>query len=448
MSFLRKSPLLLLFVLPALATVGFAWQYDGTPLDELTPEQRLSRRITPEVEVVRAATPAVVFIQTNTKRRTRNFFGQIYDMNGQSSGSGVVLSSDGFIVTNYHVVKDATEIRVSFEKSIDDTVYDADLLSFVAEEDLALLKIRDSGGREFATVPLGTSSDLMIGEKVVAIGNPYGHTNTVSVGIISGLHRGVKIQDPSTGLQLHFNDLIQTDASINPGNSGGPLININGELIGINNAVNQNAENIGFAIPIDRVKEVLQQQLISPDRHNAWLGFEINDSMEARLVIPGSPAALAGLREGDRLLGLDGQMFDGLDSYRLARVAMRPGAPTSFRVKRGSKSLTIPIQAWDKSDGLIYERLGVQVERIVYGRRSRALRISEILPDGPAASIGLQVDDVINAMRPRSGRLTRAVTFSDRIDLAKFLDVLEPATELLVEIRRGNKLYQGTLVVE
>jgi serine protease Do len=423
---------------------------DETPLDHLTPEQRIERRVTPEVLVVRDATPAVVFIETDTQRVVSDFWGRQRRMQGNSSGSGVVLTTDGFVVTNFHVVKDANQIRISFEKSIDDTVYDADLLSFVPEEDLALLKIRNPDGKVFSKVPLGTSSDLMIGEKVIAIGNPYGHTHTVSVGIISGLHRGVQIQDPNTGLAFDFDDLIQTDASINPGNSGGPLLNINGELIGINNAVNQDAENIGFAIPIDRVEDVLTQQLISPDRYNAWLGFDTDDGEQEPIVtrvLPGSPAAQAGLRPGDKVRSMGGNAIETLEEFRLTRLAQRPGELASMRVERAGHLLELPMQAWEKSDGLIYERLGARVEMVYLGRRTSALKLTSLLPEGPAAQIGLQSGDVLTALRPVGRGLSRAFTFPDRIQLAAFLDQLAEGTELEIEIRREDRLYQGTLVL-
>lgn len=440
---LRTLAGLLLLVPSATAQLGEVGTHQ-----QPTPQELFERRITPEVQVVAAATPAVVFIQTDTKTRVRDYWGRPFARDGKSSGSGVVLSASGFIVTNYHVIKDATNIRVSFEKSIDDRIYEADLLSYVPEEDLALLKIRDAD-KEFATLPLGTSSDLMTGERVIAIGNPYGITHTVSVGIISGLHRDVNIGEANGGLKLHFDDLIQTDASINPGNSGGPLLNINGELIGINNAVNQAAENIGFAIPIDRVREVLQQQLISPDRYNAWLGFETSadDDLKVQDLFPGSPAALAGLKDGDQVVGLGEQPLEGLDAYRLARVALRPGEVTNLKVRRGAKTLSLPIQAWDKTDGLIYERLGVRVEAAVVGRRGRTLQLSTVRPDGAAGKIGLAKGDMINALRPRLGGLSQAYTFADRIDLAQFLDRLAQDSELEIEIRRDGQLYQGTLVL-
>jgi S1-C subfamily serine protease len=436
-------------VAPALP-LGAQSFLDETPLDQLTGAQRVERRITPEVLVVRAVTPAVVFIETDTQRVMRDFWGQLRRFKGNSSGSGVVLTSDGFVVTNYHVVKDANQLRISFEKSIDERVYEADLLSFVAEEDLALLKIRNPEGKVFTTVAMGTSSDLMIGERVLAIGNPYGHTHTVSTGIISGLHRGVKITDPNLKLSFDFDDLIQTDASINPGNSGGPLLNINGELIGINNAVNQAAENIGFAIPIDRVRDVLTQQLISPDRYNAWLGFETEEGQDVVVgtVLPGSPAEQAGLRSGDRLLGIGNETIESLDGYRLMRLAQRPGELAKLKVMREGRTLELPIQAWDKSDGLIYERLGARVELVSLGRRGPALRLAAVLPGGPAAQTGLQEGDLIAAMRQRGRGLTPAYTFPDRIALAAYLDLLEKGTELEIEIRRVDTLYQGTLVLD
>ena len=434
----------------SLALPLSAQGFEDSPLDQLTATERLERRITPEVLAVRAATPAVVYIQTDTQRLVRDWWG-IRPRSGKSSGSGVVLTTDGFVVTNYHVVKDAKDIRISFEKSIDEREYTADLLSFVAEEDLALLKIRNPDGWRFGIVPMGTSSDLMIGERVLAIGNPYGHTHTVSVGIISGLHRGVKIADPQSNLNLDFDDLIQTDASINPGNSGGPLLNINGELIGINNAVNHAAENIGFAIPIDRVKEVLQQQLISPDRYNAWLGFKVSDDekMTVESVLPGSPAAEGGLRVSDHILGFGDDLTETVDEYRMVRLALRPGQLTNLRVQRGESSLLVPIQAWDKSDGLLYERLGVRVEQISRGRRGRALRIAGLLAGGPAQRIGLELGDEIIAMRSGpEGNLSQSYTFPDRIALAQYLDGFQPGIELGIEIRRGDTVYQGYAVLD
>lgn len=253
----------LLAFLPALLPASLPAPQETQPVSA---EERYRRRITPITQVVDSATPAVVYIVTEGQTVASDFFGRLIPQRFSGSGSGVVILKEGFIITNYHVVEKASPggIKVSFDKRYDETEYEAELVSWVKQEDLALLRIR--GERDFPTVPMGTSSDLMIGETVVAIGSPYGQTHTVSSGIISGLHRNVDI--PNAGLR--FGDLIQTDASINFGNSGGPLLNINGELIGINSAVNSQAQNIGFAIPVDRVKAVIEEQLTP-----TWLGFEV-----------------------------------------------------------------------------------------------------------------------------------------------------------------------------
>ena len=265
-----------------------------TPVQSLHPttdsDEMRKRRITPTVTVVQAASPAVVYIQTGATRPVRDIFGRIFSKEYGGAGSGVVIRKEGFIITNYHVVRNADRITVNFDKAFDETDYKATVVSFVEDEDLALLKIQ--GTRAFPTIPLGRSNDLMAGETVVAIGNPYGQTITVTQGIISGLHRNVPIPQEN-GRVLEFPDLIQTDASINPGNSGGPLLNLNGELIGINTAMNIQAQNIGWAIPVDRVRSVLENQLLSPETAPAWLGFEIEpgDHLCIAKVIPGSPAA-------------------------------------------------------------------------------------------------------------------------------------------------------------
>ncbi|MCH2107424.1 MAG: trypsin-like peptidase domain-containing protein [Planctomycetes bacterium] len=300
-------------------------------LQRLTPEERVARRVTPESMVVKHASPAVVFIQTDQIVESRDFFGRIVRREASGSGSGFVLKKEGFIVTNNHVIANAKGIQVSFAAGVDETQYTADVVSTVPEEDLALLKLRNPEGKAFPTVPMGTSSDLMIGEKVIAIGNPYGHTHTVSTGIISGLHRNVEISNP----RLTFNDLIQTDASINFGNSGGPLMNINGELIGINTAVNSQAENIGFAIPVDRVMLVLKEQLLKPDAYNAWLGFSVlDDSPQVGVVSPHSPASEAGLEPGDVVIAINGQEVQDMDSFRFQRLEVQAGQrPHGARVQ-------------------------------------------------------------------------------------------------------------------
>ena len=359
-------------------------------LDGLTPEEQHERRVTDEVLVVQRASPAVVYIETDGVRERQSFWG-VQQQPIQGSGSGMVIRDEGFIVTNYHVVRDARTITVSFQEDIDPRQYRADVVSFVAEEDLALLRIRGEEGQRFPTVPLGTSADLMIGEKVVAIGNPYGHTHTVSVGIISGLHRDVNVGDGMNGT-LHFDDLIQTDASINQGNSGGPLLNINGELIGVNSAVNVRAENIGFAIPVDRVKQVLEDELLGAHMNRAWLGFQVSedDELLVTAVTAGGPAEQVGLQVGDRIVAIGDRTLEGLEQYRFERVSLQPAEPVRLRVLRSDRERNLTIPSWDRVTGLLFERMGLEAREL--RTRSRAgtgyaLQVQRVYEGGPAEAV-------------------------------------------------------------
>jgi len=395
------------------------------------------RRITPTVQVVSAARPAVVYIQTNVPSVVGwDFFGRAVTQNQQSSGSGVVIYEEGYIVTNFHVVRGASQIHVQFDTAMDETVYPAKLINWMEEEDLALLKIdRD---QPFPTVPMGTSADLLIGEDAIAIGNPYGQTLSVSRGIISGLHRDVQAAG------LAFRNLIQTDASINPGNSGGPLLNINGELIGINTVMNTRAENIGFAIPVDRVREVLRDHLLDPKNARGWLGFEVDlDRLKLSEVTPGGPADKQGLEVGDQIVALNGQPVATAEDYRLARVAIHPGQTAEVRVRHDGLERTYELGAWDRSDVVTYLRAGLIVEPVVL-QTSRAIRVREVRPGGPAHELGVQPDDVIRMVEP-IGRRAQRIGSSD--ELALLLTLMEPGAEMRVDLLRddnGNGRFELT----
>jgi serine protease Do len=408
-------------------------------------------RITPVVEVVRRARPAVVYIQTNVPRPVQDFWGRVRNLNQTKSGSGAVIYEDGYIVTNNHVIADADRIIVSFDVADDARKYEAKLISREVREDLALLKIE--GDAPFPTIPLGTSGDLMLGEEVIAIGNPYGQTHTVSRGIVSGLHRNVNAPDHS------FENLIQTDASINPGNSGGPLLNINGELVGINVAVNTAAENIGFAIPIDRVKKVLNDHLLSPAQAAAWLGFEVDlDKLTVEEVFPDGPAATAGLRPGDRLLSINRKPLLGSEDYRLAFMAIQPEDKVELQVARGREQRELGLRAWNRLDGYLYSRLGMTVEPIRIGRGFQPyLRVTAVQPDGPANLLGLAPHDVIEAVQPQGWRPKR---LQGSEELAWLVSRLQPGHSMTVEIWRdddgdgvfektveSNELYRGELTL-
>ena len=434
-------------------------------LEELSDSLDYMRRRTPVVRVVEGARPAVVYIETDTVVQRRDLFGRLYKKSYGGSGSGVVIMKEGFIVTNFHVVKNAQRITVQFDEAFDERVYEAELVSYVEEEDLALLSIQ--GEHDFPTVPLGTSSDLMTGEPVVAIGNPYGQTHTVSTGIISGLHRDVEVANG-----LKFEDLIQTDASINFGNSGGPLININGKLIGINSAMNTQAENIGFAIPVDRVRQVLEDQLLSPEASRAWLGFSVvpdgppvrpGDAGPARArlrvdhVFAGGPAEDAGLARNSHILSINGKPVSSYDEYRLARLQIAPGAPVEIEVEQGGKRRQLDLLTWDKTDGILYEKLGLAAENVrVADLRYPLVRVKWVFPESPAASLGLQPGDWIESVSPLSGPYEQAWRIVSRDALAKLASELSQGTHVALDVFRDldrngryekRELHRGEIIV-
>src|SRR5438477_1436525 len=230
-----------------------------------------SRR-TPVVVVAHNVLPSVVNIQTESTIRRREvdpffdpfgfFGGRDRTYTSQALGSGFVWSKDGIIVTNNHVVEGASQISVTMQ---DGTTVPAKLIGVDPDSDVAVLRV-DS--KNLAPAPIGTSSDLLIGETVVAVGNPFGLSGSVTTGVVSATGRSV----PSKEEGRTFTDFIQTDASINPGNSGGPLLNIEGKGIGINVAIYARGQGIGFAIPVDRAKKVIGDLLRYGQVHSAWIG--------------------------------------------------------------------------------------------------------------------------------------------------------------------------------
>ena len=424
-------------------------------LSELTPAEKLERRITPEVLVVEKARPAVVYVTTQSFQEVREpFWGQLVGHSPVTgSGSGVVILKEGFVITNYHVVRGAQTIRVSFAPEFDEQSYSATVVSRLAERDLALLKVHAAPEKVFPTLALGASHDLMIGEKVVAIGNPHGQALTVSSGIVSGLHRDILV--PTVGGNLRFEGLIQTDASINRGNSGGPLLNINGELIGINTAMDVQADNIGFAIPVDQLRVVLED-LLSPEHYVAWLGYRVDGEGEAepRVVelVPGGPAEQAGVQVGDRILELGGADVRTPGAYRLARLAVHPGPLIPLRVERGAQTVELELAAWNHVDGLLYERMGVLVKTatrpLAPGANLDALQVVRVAHGGPADLIGMRVDDLLESARPLDdAELRRHWSFFEPRQLFALVERLPAGARLEVDVRRGQLRNTGVLVL-
>jgi serine protease Do len=260
-------------------------------------------------------------------------------------GSGFIIHADGLVVTNEHVVRGASQVAVTLP---DGREFDADVVGTDDLNDLAVLRIRLPRGETLPVAPLGDSDSLLIGEWVIAIGNPLGtllsNTEpTVTVGVISAVGRNII---PANGEQRgYYLDMIQTDASINPGNSGGPLVNASGEVIGVNSSIlstTGGSEGLGFAIPIDRARRIVLDLVEDGRVRRSWIGADVQPirseglrrAQEVRIarVVPGSPAARAGLREGMTVREVGGRRVRGPLDWEAAVLAGRVGEPLEVRV--------------------------------------------------------------------------------------------------------------------
>jgi serine protease Do len=278
---------------------------------------------------------------------------------GAGTGSGVIYDADGWILTNRHVAENAESMTVTLNdgRAFDGTVYGLDSLT-----DLAIVKIE---GEDLPVAPIGSSDNLEPGQLAIAIGNPLGFENTVTTGIVSGLGRVITASDASQTSAETLRNLIQTDAAINPGNSGGPLVNSAGQVIGINTAVNAEAQGLGFAIPIDVAKPIMEQALTGQDLQRPWIGVFyvpvtpaiaeeeglgvdagalISSSSEgASAIFPGSPAEDAGLRDGDVIVAIDGEQISSEVDLAALMLLHAPGDTVTLRVLRDSSVTEIDV---------------------------------------------------------------------------------------------------------
>src|SRR5688572_17874661 len=257
------------------------------------------------VRAVERAMPSVVNISSKTLIRQRGFFYDWWRNNWApfyqdlppqySAGSGVIIDEEGYVLTNVHVVEDATEIVVTLT---DNRSFPADIVVGTRKSDIALLKLRAKPGEKFVPVQFAPDDDLLLGETVIALGNPFGLGGSVSKGILSSKTRRTS---PQEGM-LEMEDWIQTDAAINPGNSGGPLVNLDAQLIGLNVAIFKEGQGISFAIPVKRVAEALGEIFTPETLRSLWFGSRFRSTTNGIVVAhvtEGSPADKGGLREGD-----------------------------------------------------------------------------------------------------------------------------------------------------
>ncbi|MFZ1812189.1 MAG: trypsin-like peptidase domain-containing protein [Candidatus Saccharimonadales bacterium] len=351
-----------LVVLCVVSGGAGAWLYDKSGLiDRPAINQTQMQRVIAEGEVVtdiaKSVSPSVVSIVFNAPV-SGGFFGASYS---EGAGTGIVLSADGYILTNKHVVPSgATDIRVIAN---DGTTYDA--VSIVGRDpvnDLAFLKVKNV--TNLTPARLGDSSRLVVGNKVVAIGNALGEfQTTVTSGIVSGINRSVVAGDATSSENL--SNLIQTDAAINPGNSGGPLVNISGEVIGINTAVSQGAEGIGFAIPINEAKGLIKGVLANGTVDRGYLGVRymmlnaeaakhfnlsrnkgayVTGSGTSSAVVTGSPAEKAGLKEGDIITKVNDSELTETVSLVSLLAQYGPGDSVTLTIVRDNKERAVTVK--------------------------------------------------------------------------------------------------------
>ncbi len=408
-----------------------------------------ARRRDAVVEVVERVGPAVVYIGTEQRveRRWRgggplsDFFGVPPERDTvEGLGSGVIVDSSGLIVTNDHVIRGASAIHVVLA---DGRQLDADVIGSDADNDLAVLRVQSRSA--LPTARLGTSSDLMIGERVIAIGSPFGLDKTVTTGVVSAKGRSFKAGDRI------YNDFIQTDAAINPGNSGGPLLNVDGDVIGINTAIYANGQGIGFAIPADKVRRIVAELTEFGKVRPAWVGVNVaalSRRTAARLgwdrkhgvmvadIEPGSPAEKAGLKRGDLVAEVGGTRVDSAEDFdtRIRGYTARASFPVTLFRDGAMRTVTVSPVEFPRSlaDALAWDRLGVRV-RAVDG----ALVISSVRRGSPSDQVGLEAGDGL--LRINGQRMRDVETFREALVAAR------TKRSVLLLVQRGRAGYHLTL---
>ncbi len=318
-----------------------------------------------------------------------------------SLGSGVIVSPEGYVLTNNHVVERGARFRVGL---VDGRELTAKLIGTDPSSDLAVLKLETL--ERLQAVPIGRSEELLIGETVIAIGNPFGLASTVTTGVVSALHRNFKAGDRT------LFDFIQTDASINPGNSGGPLLDIEGRLIGINTAIlGDRSAGIGFAIPIDRARRIAVDLIEHGEVREGYLGVSVanlparegavagsSGGVQVTGVDPGSPSEKAGVRRGDLVEAVDGVVPEGAEEFRFRLRDLPIGGSVRLDLKRAAQRLAVTVPAVEltpqRVEQLVQRRLGVALEE-VRATGGAVLAVRSVTKGTPAAKVGIVKGDLV-----------------------------------------------------
>ncbi|MEE8452267.1 MAG: trypsin-like peptidase domain-containing protein [Thermoguttaceae bacterium] len=411
-------------------------------------------RHTPIVRAVLAARPSVVNIRgEKTLSAMESHSGQedaTRRVNGM--GTGVIVDPRGYVVTNYHVVDGVRQIKVT---TGDGTQYEAKLVSRDVDTDLAIIKLNSV--EMLPVIELGTSTDLMPGETVVAVGNAYGYEHTVTLGIISALNRAVQVSDAQ-----FYDDLIQTDASINPGNSGGPLLNIDGEMIGINVAVRAGAQGIGFAIPVDKAMAVVAKMLAQCTSSKTWHGVILanyhgasEQGLSVTSVEKKSPAAESGLQAGDRILSVENIKTKRELDFHRALLERNAGEKIELAIVREGNPMTLQLtlaavpSRFKTPSHPTWQVLGLELKQIPDDdfRKSHRTRyrgglcVASVRPNSPASNQGIRPGDVLVGMHIWETISMENVSYILNLpDFAK----LNPVKFFIL---RGNETLYGYLPV-
>ena len=450
----------------ALFGANFHLKVDNSNLKRVTPTYQ-NGAVLSFAPIVKKVMPSVVNISTvkvveikfpEQFRRFFNdpffqrFFGPFGNENMKPQkkkeyalGSGVIISKNGYIVTNYHVVSGATKIIV---KTLDGKEYKAKLIGTDPKTDLAVLKIN---AKNLKPITFADSDKLEVGDIVLAIGNPFGLRETVTQGIVSGLNR------TSIGLN-DYEDFIQTDAAINPGNSGGALVDLKGRLVGINSAILTESggnNGIGFAIPSNMVKFVVTSLITKGKVVRGYLGVMISniDASKAKLygidhgvlinkVEPHTAASKAGLKPGDIIVAVDGEKVDNAGELRDKIAFKGAGAEVSLTIYRNGKFIKIKT----KLGALKTKEIKVQEIKTLKGvtlkQKDHKVIIEKVDPKSYAALVGLKKGDIILKVKTiKTGRWVNITSIDELTKLLKGLD----RGDALIEVERNNEIFITTL---
>ena len=488
MTILRRAvavPLLLVAALSAFAAPARG-QQPGTPPPSRpaapTPDsQRLLRALEDAfVSVADRVTPSVVNVSVKVKRearpesgaapemeeRFREFFGpELFERffrrraprdEGRGAGSGVLVDPRGYILTNNHVVENATAIEVRLS---DDRKFKATLVGRDGRTDLAVLKIENPTG-PLPVADLGDSDRLRVGQWAIAIGNPFGLDRTVTVGIISATGR------THVGVAT-YEAFIQTDASINPGNSGGPLLNLDGGVVGINTAIVSTGQGIGFAIPINMARDIMTQLINRGRVVRGWLGIGIQDlspelaagfgvKADAGVlvadVMKDGPAAVAGLKAGDVIVEFGGSAVKDVPDLQKRVAAVEPGRAAPVKVMREKKAVNLSVTIGEQptDDAMEAESgdeiLGLTVEPLTpetaqQGRLAArsGLLVTEVAPGSPGAAAGIRAGDAILEVNRRP--------VGDAAAFRQAVAGLKPGESVPVYLQRGGGANEYVVLI-